>query len=120
MKWYEKWLVEKAERIVLNTKQRQEVTWQKQAREEKFAIGSALNISSGLSLKSAGVGNHELESNPDLNFRMYRAENGYAMEVRRYDKRTERHGVNLHLITDNEDLGQAIAHIITVESLKVS
>jgi hypothetical protein len=119
MKWYQKWLVEKAEQIVLNTKQRQEVVWQKQAREEKFAVGSALNISNGLSLKSANSIS-ELESNPDLNFRMYRAENGYAMEVRRYDKRTERHGINLHLITDNEDLGQAIAHIITVESLKAN
>lgn len=60
-----------------------------------------------------------LDHDANLNFRMYRAENGYVMEVRQYDRRTDRHSVNLHLITDDEDLGQSISHIVTVESLKV-
>jgi hypothetical protein len=51
---------------------------------------------------------------------MFRAENGYVMEVRYNDRRTDRTTTILHLISDQEDLGQSIAHIITVESLKVS
>jgi hypothetical protein len=60
-----------------------------------------------------------MDSNPDLTFKMYRAENGYIMEVRQYDKRSDRHSTNLHLIPDDADLGSSIAQIITVESLKV-
>jgi len=65
------------------------------------------------------VSRDRMDSNPDLNFRMFRAENGYVMEVRYSDRRTDRTTTNLHLISDEEDLGQSIAHIITVESLKV-
>jgi hypothetical protein len=65
------------------------------------------------------VSRDRMDSSPDLNFRMFRAENGYVMEVRYSDKRTERTTTNLHLISDEEDLGQSIAHIITLESLKV-
>jgi hypothetical protein len=65
------------------------------------------------------VSRDRMDSDPDLNFRMFRAENGYVMEVRYNDRRTDRTTTNLHLISDEEDLGQSIAHIITVESLKV-
>ena len=55
---------------------------------------------------------------PDLNFRMYKAENGHVMEVRHYDRRTDRHQNKMYLITDNQDLGAEISKIITVESLR--
>ena len=42
------------------------------------------------------------------------------MEVRHMDKRTERQNMTMHIITDNEDLGDSIAKIITLESLKAS
>jgi hypothetical protein len=60
-----------------------------------------------------------MDSNPDLNFRMFRAENGYVMEVRYNDRRTDRMTTSLHIIPDDADLGQSISHIITIESLKV-
>jgi uncharacterized membrane protein YjjP (DUF1212 family) len=50
---------------------------------------------------------------------MFRAENGYVMQVHQMDRKTERQTVNLHVITEDQDLGQAISHIITLESLKV-
>ena len=46
------------------------------------------------------------------------AENGFVMEVQSIDRRTERQQNKLYLIPDDQDLGQAVSHIITVESLK--
>lgn len=60
-----------------------------------------------------------LDTYPDLNFQMFRADNGYVMQVRHQDRKTDRNTINLHVITEEQDLGTAIAHIITVESLKV-
>ena len=65
------------------------------------------------------ISKDRMDSSPDINFKMYRAENGFIMEVRHYDKRTDRQSNNLHLIPESDDLGQSIAHIITIESLKV-
>lgn len=62
---------------------------------------------------------HEVDSNADLHFRMNRAENGYVMSVRQIDRKTDRNTHTLYLISDEEDLGQSIAQIITVESLKL-
>lgn len=72
-----------------------------------------IKMSSGLAMVERGMG-----SDADLNFRMYKAENGHVMEVRHYDRRTDRHNNKLYLITDDQDLGAEISKIITVESLR--
>lgn len=77
-------------------------------------------ISMGSKVHHEYTSGSRLDSDPNLRFNMYRAENGYIMEVRVTDKRTERTHHNLHLIPDSDDLGKSIAEIITVESLKVS
>ena len=65
------------------------------------------------------VSRDRFDSNPDLNFRMFRAENGFVMEVRYHDNRTDRTTCRIHLIPDEADLGESISHIITLEALKV-
>ena len=109
--WFDKWIAKKVRRAWEESSDVQH----KISAKEKYALSTGLV---GATMK-VNHNNYELESHADLHFRMYRAENGYAMEVRHYDKRTERHNINLHLITDDQDLGQSIAQIITVESLKV-
>ena len=111
--WFDKWIAKKVRRAWEESTDVQH----KISAKEKYALSTGLNIAGAQINK--GSSSNELESHADLHFRMYRAENGYAMEVRHYDKRAERHNVNLHLITDDQDLGQAISHIITLESLKV-
>jgi hypothetical protein len=110
--WFDKWIAKKVRRAWEESTDVQH----KISAKEKYALSTGMNMA-GAQIK--GSGSNELDSHPDLHFRMYRAENGYAMEVRHYDKRTERHTINLHLITDDQDLGQAISHIITLESLRV-
>ena len=55
---------------------------------------------------------------PTMNFRMHRAETGWIMEVGRSDRKTDRYSKVLHLIHDDEDLGDSIAKIITMETLR--
>lgn len=112
MKWFNNWLASKVREAW--DKSDSSVQYKISAKE-KYALGTA----AGVQINLAGARTQELESSPDLNFRMFRAENGYVMEVRQFDRRTERHSINMHLIPDGEDLGQSIGHIITIESLKV-
>ena len=84
-----------------------------EAQAERESIGVANKLSSGIAMVERGMG-----SDADLNFKMYKAENGHVMEVRHYDRRTERHNNKLYLITDDQDLGAEISKIITVESLR--
>ena len=53
-----------------------------------------------------------------MNFTLYKANGGYVMEMRVYDRKTDRNDNKLHIITADQDLGQAIAHIITFEALQ--
>lgn len=53
-----------------------------------------------------------------MDFTVYRANGGTIIETRMYDKKTDRNDTGLHIITDDKDLGEEIAKIITYERLK--
>ena len=53
-----------------------------------------------------------------IQFTLHRGNGGHALELREYDPKTDRNNSALHIIPTDQDLGQAIAHIITYEGLK--
>lgn len=53
-----------------------------------------------------------------MNFSVYRANGGYVIEHRVYDRKTDRSDNSLHIITDEKDLGEEIAKIITFENIR--
>jgi hypothetical protein len=53
-----------------------------------------------------------------MNFTIYSANGGYVMEYASYDRRTEERTASLHIIPSDQDLGQSIAYIITLEMLR--
>ncbi len=53
-----------------------------------------------------------------MRFNLYKASGGFVIETRMYDDRTDRHTNKLHIITDDQDLGEQIGKIITMESLR--
>jgi len=53
-----------------------------------------------------------------MNFTIHSANGGYIMEYNTYDPRTDERNNALHIITSDQDLGQSIAHIITLEMLR--
>lgn len=109
MNWFDKWLANKVKNYWENNgdEKRNKIV------KEKYTLSSGL-VGQAIRPETRS----DIDSQPDLNFRMFRAENGYVMEVRQYDKRTDRHSHNLHLISDGENLGHSIAKIITLETLR--
>jgi len=63
------------------------------------------------------VGSLSGNGNNGMNFVVYSANGGKIVEFSSYDPHTSRSTRNLYIVTDKEDLGEEIAHIITVESL---
>ena len=59
-----------------------------------------------------------VEDEPVLRFKVYSAIGGKIVEFSRYDRRTDRHDHTLYIINNDEDFGQRIAKIATLENLK--
>lgn len=60
----------------------------------------------------------QLDSRNGMSFTIHQANGGYVLEYSSYDEKTDRHNNNLHIITSDQDMGQGIAHIITLEMLR--
>jgi hypothetical protein len=113
MNWFDKWLYGKVKNAWENKRQFD--------KDKEYQVSLKEHTLNAINIGSVGIaGGGRLDCPPDLNFKMYRAENGYVMEVRQHDRKTDRQNVNLHVIAESEDLGTAISHIITLESLKVN
>ena len=80
--------------------------WNK-ARPEQDVLISPSTVSKGRRLDQHG-----------MNFTIYSANGGYVMEYSMYNTKTDERNNALHIITSDQDLGQGIAHIITLEMLR--
>ena len=94
MKWLNKWFAKKCQQA-----------WEE---SRKLSMGTA-NISAERVSKIDSSG---------MNFTVYRANGGHVIETRTYDRKTDRSDSNLHVITDDKDLGEEIGKIITYERLR--
>ena len=59
-----------------------------------------------------------VEEDPVLRFKVYSAIGGKIVEFSRYDRRADRSEHTLYIINNDEDFGQRIAKIATLENLK--
>ena len=55
---------------------------------------------------------------PGITFVLYPATGGNILEIRVYDDKIGEHAVSLHIIPLNQELGESIGKIITLEALK--
>jgi len=53
-----------------------------------------------------------------IQFTMYKAAGGWAIEFRQYDNRNDRVDTSLYVVNGEEELGSHISKIITMEALK--
>lgn len=58
------------------------------------------------------------DSDPVLNFRVFSAVGGRVVEFRQYDRQKDRNHTTTYIITNEQDFGERIAKIATMESLK--
>ena len=90
MKWFDKWLIKKM----------------KQAREGEYELA-----------KEAVTKSTRIDNERTMTLNITKANGGWVIENRQYDKRTDRNNSSVHIITDDKDLGEEIGKIITFESL---
>jgi len=58
------------------------------------------------------------DADPILNFRVFSAVGGRVVEFRTYDRQKDRNFTQTYIITNEQDFGDRIAKIATMESLK--
>ena len=56
---------------------------------------------------------------PVLNFKVYSAVGGKVAEFRRYNRKSDRSDSTTYIITDEQDFGECISKIATMERLKL-
>lgn len=59
------------------------------------------------------------DSDPILNFRVFSAVGGKVVEFRQYDRQKDRNHTTTYIITNDQDFGDRISKIATMESLKL-
>ena len=74
---------------------------------------SQYNSTKARSATSNNIG----DFNHGMNFTVFSATGGKVIQLTNYDPRTDRTNSALYIITDSENLGEELAHIITRESL---
>ena len=60
-----------------------------------------------------------VDSDPVLNFRVFSAVGGKVVEFSQYDRKTDRRNSTTYIITNEQDFGERISKIATMESLKL-
>ena len=78
-------------------------------RQQGFKIGLA---------KSARDENQIHLNQSAMNFRLYPATGGHIVEYSYFDENTDRQTQALHLIPSDQDLGDSLSKIMTLEALK--
>ena len=59
----------------------------------------------------------DLDSN-SFRLKIYGASGGTIIETTKYDRKTDENRHSLHIVTEDKDLGQELAKIITMEQLR--
>lgn len=75
-------------------------------------------VESRASTKNSAVSRGRTLDSRGMSFTIHQASGGYVLEYSSYDEKTDRHNHNLHIIPSDQDMGQGIAHIITLEMLR--
>ncbi len=57
-------------------------------------------------------------SSDGMRMQIYKASGGYVVETRSYDSHKDRHHNNIHIVTDDDNLGEKLGQIVMMEALK--
>lgn len=53
-----------------------------------------------------------------MRLQIYKASGGYVVETRSYDRKSDRNNNTMHIITEDQDLGDALGKIVMMEALR--
>lgn len=57
-------------------------------------------------------------SSDGMRLQIYKATGGFVVETRGYDRQRDRHLNSMHVITEDQDLGEALGKIVMIEALR--
>ena len=57
-------------------------------------------------------------SSEGMRLQIYKASGGYVVETRSYDRRKDQNFHNMHVIRDDQDLGESLGKIVMLEALQ--
>lgn len=63
------------------------------------------------------VETNQLDSD-GMRLQIYKASGGFVVETRRFDRRTDQNINTMHVITDDQDIGEALGKIVMMEALR--
>ena len=75
---------------------------------------ASMKVSNRLGISTDG----ETLSSEPLRLSIYRANGGTIVETRVYDRQKDRSSTQLHIVGNEQDLGESLSKIITMESLR--
>jgi hypothetical protein len=90
------------------------LTWKQRFRNWLHDDGDEVEKLSSMSISAEPA---SLDSN-GMRLQIYKASGGFVVETRRYDERTDRHQNTMHVITEDEDLGEKLGKIVMMEALR--
>ena len=88
------------------------LTWKQRFRNWLYDDGDEAEKVPTLAMETASLDSH------GMRLQIYKASGGFVVETRRYDERTDRHDNTMHVITEEEDLGERLGKIVMMESLR--
>ena len=53
-----------------------------------------------------------------MRLQIYKASGGYVVETRGYDRKMDRNNYTMHVIKEEEDLGERLGKIVMMEALR--
>ena len=82
------------------------------------ADNSSKTIGMANEVKLSTGGSNMLNSDASLNFTVYNAIGGKVIEFRRYDRQSDRSCNTMYVVGKDEDFGEKISKIATLEVMK--
>lgn len=73
---------------------------------------------SDLRVEKLSISREESLDTDPMVLKIYRASGGTVIETKKYDRQKDRNFNQLHIVTHEQDLGESIGKIITMESLR--
>lgn len=111
MKWFDKWFAKKCYKA-LNPEQELEPV------DESKYSNSIVGLQRPAPSRRGLIKSEDNLHSRGTNFTLYNANGGTVVELRDYDPMNDRHHTVLYVIPKDQDLGQQLGHIVTMEALK--
>lgn len=76
-------------------------------------------LSEEVMLESSSIATKEHDWEEPMRFSLTKANGGYIINCRKFDRKTDRQEGNVYILTDDQDITQEVGKIVSMEMLKL-